>query len=177
MSVHPVYGAGIQTLDLWNISRLPLPLDQGSHPRKSFYMMIDFLRTLQRPKCAQRFAHHFVLSSTTSSAISRSVENQKLTITSNLSQNAFSLKSFFNHHKCNIAGSKMICIELQKFGGRSTQRLDPTLQSDWNDSSQRCKFSRTAKCNTNSEFIAAWSDLKLATWQWSPSILRLTGLL
>ena len=30
-NVHPVYGAGIQTHDLQNMSRHPLPLDQGSH--------------------------------------------------------------------------------------------------------------------------------------------------
>ena len=28
-NVHPVYGAGIQTHNLLNTSRLPLPLDQG----------------------------------------------------------------------------------------------------------------------------------------------------
>ena len=30
-NVHPVYGAGIRTHSLWNMSLLPLPLDQGSH--------------------------------------------------------------------------------------------------------------------------------------------------
>ena len=30
--VHPVYGAGIQTHDLLNMSRPPLPLDQGYCP-------------------------------------------------------------------------------------------------------------------------------------------------
>ena len=29
-NVHPVYGAGIQTHDLWNMSPLSQPLDQGS---------------------------------------------------------------------------------------------------------------------------------------------------
>ena len=28
-NVHPVYGAGILTHDLWNVNLLPLPLDQG----------------------------------------------------------------------------------------------------------------------------------------------------
>ena len=28
--VNPVYGAGIRTHDLWNMSLLPYPLDQGS---------------------------------------------------------------------------------------------------------------------------------------------------
>ena len=32
MNVHPGYGAGIRTHDLWNMSLLPLPLDQGSIP-------------------------------------------------------------------------------------------------------------------------------------------------
>ena len=32
MSVHPVYGTGIQTLDFSNMSHLPQPLDQGSRP-------------------------------------------------------------------------------------------------------------------------------------------------
>ena len=31
-NVHPVYGAGIRTHDLWNVSLFPLPLDQGSRP-------------------------------------------------------------------------------------------------------------------------------------------------
>ena len=31
-NVHPVYGAGIQTHNLWNMSLLPWPLDQGSRP-------------------------------------------------------------------------------------------------------------------------------------------------
>jgi len=31
-NVHPVYSAGIQTHDFWNMSLLPLPLDQGSRP-------------------------------------------------------------------------------------------------------------------------------------------------
>ena len=29
-NVHPVYSAGIQTHNLWNMSLLPKPLDQGS---------------------------------------------------------------------------------------------------------------------------------------------------
>ena len=29
-NVHPGYGAGIRTHDLWNVNLLPLPLDQGS---------------------------------------------------------------------------------------------------------------------------------------------------
>ena len=29
-NVHPVYGTGIQTHNLWNMSLLPKPLDQGS---------------------------------------------------------------------------------------------------------------------------------------------------
>ena len=31
-NVHPVYGPGIRTHDLHNVSLLPLPLDQGSRP-------------------------------------------------------------------------------------------------------------------------------------------------
>ena len=31
-NVHPVYGAGIRTHNLQNMSLLPLPLDQGSRP-------------------------------------------------------------------------------------------------------------------------------------------------
>ena len=31
-NVHPLYGAGIRTPDLSNMSRLPLPIDQGSRP-------------------------------------------------------------------------------------------------------------------------------------------------
>ena len=31
-NVHPVYGAGIRTHDLRNMSLLPRPLDQGSRP-------------------------------------------------------------------------------------------------------------------------------------------------
>ena len=31
-NIHPVYGAGIRTNDLWSMSLLPLPLDQGSRP-------------------------------------------------------------------------------------------------------------------------------------------------
>ena len=35
-NVHPVYGAGIRTYDdLWNMSLLPWPLDQGSRPTGS----------------------------------------------------------------------------------------------------------------------------------------------
>ena len=32
-NVHPVYSAAIRTHDLWNMSLLPYPLDQGSLPR------------------------------------------------------------------------------------------------------------------------------------------------
>ena len=32
-NVHPVYGAGIRTHDLWNMSFLPKSLDQGSRPQ------------------------------------------------------------------------------------------------------------------------------------------------
>ena len=32
-NVHPVYSAGIQTHDLWNMSLFPYPLDQGSGPK------------------------------------------------------------------------------------------------------------------------------------------------
>ena len=35
-NVHPVYGTGIQTHDLLNMSRHPLPLDQGSRPKKKY---------------------------------------------------------------------------------------------------------------------------------------------
>ena len=31
-NVHPVFGAGILTHDLQNVSLLPKPLDQGSRP-------------------------------------------------------------------------------------------------------------------------------------------------
>ena len=31
-NVHPEYGAGIRTHNLWDMSRHPLPLDQGSRP-------------------------------------------------------------------------------------------------------------------------------------------------
>ena len=37
-NVHPVYGAGIQTHDLLNMSHIPLPLDQDSHP-KGIYLV------------------------------------------------------------------------------------------------------------------------------------------
>ena len=33
ISLHPVSGTGIQTRNLLIISRLPKPLDQGSHPK------------------------------------------------------------------------------------------------------------------------------------------------
>ena len=36
-NVHPVYGAGIRTHNLRNVSLFPLPLDQGSHPSISYY--------------------------------------------------------------------------------------------------------------------------------------------
>ena len=37
-NIHPVYGARIRTHDLWNMSLLPGPLDQGSRPNYlSFY--------------------------------------------------------------------------------------------------------------------------------------------
>ena len=35
-NVHPVYGAGIRTHDLQNVSLFPLPLDQGSRPDDLF---------------------------------------------------------------------------------------------------------------------------------------------
>ena len=35
-NVHPVYGAGIQTNTLKNMSLLPLPPDHGSRPSKTF---------------------------------------------------------------------------------------------------------------------------------------------
>ena len=34
---HPIYGAGIRTNDLFNVGRLPWPLDQGSRPGKDCY--------------------------------------------------------------------------------------------------------------------------------------------
>ena len=37
-NIHPVYGAKIQTQDLWNMSLLPLPLDQGSRPKVNFLL-------------------------------------------------------------------------------------------------------------------------------------------
>ena len=36
-NVHSVYGAGIRTHDLWNMSLFPLPLDQGSRPTVAFF--------------------------------------------------------------------------------------------------------------------------------------------
>ena len=35
-NVHPIYGAGIRTHDLWNVSLFPQPLDQGSRPLFEF---------------------------------------------------------------------------------------------------------------------------------------------
>ena len=35
-NVHPVYGTGIQSHDHLNMSRHPLPLDQGSRPKKKY---------------------------------------------------------------------------------------------------------------------------------------------
>ena len=35
-NVHPVYGAGIRTYDLQNVSLFPKPLDQGSRPLSIF---------------------------------------------------------------------------------------------------------------------------------------------
>ena len=40
-NVHPVYGAGIRTHDLWNVSLLPQPLDQGSCPK--LFLVFPFL--------------------------------------------------------------------------------------------------------------------------------------
>ena len=36
-NVYPVYGAGIQTHDLWNVSLFPWPLDQGSRPFSDWF--------------------------------------------------------------------------------------------------------------------------------------------
>ena len=36
-NVHPVYGAGIRTHDLRNVSLFPWPLDQGSRPIKTMF--------------------------------------------------------------------------------------------------------------------------------------------
>ena len=35
-NVHPVYGAGIRSHDLWNMSLLPQPLDQGCRPSQHY---------------------------------------------------------------------------------------------------------------------------------------------
>ena len=39
-NVHPVYGVGIQTHDHWNMSLLPLPLDQGSRPPFTLFVEV-----------------------------------------------------------------------------------------------------------------------------------------
>ena len=41
-NVHPVYGVRIWTHNLWNISILPLPLDQGSRPFLSQLYLVLF---------------------------------------------------------------------------------------------------------------------------------------
>ena len=52
-NLHPVYGAGIRTHDLSNMSRHPKPLEQGSHPalRTLFGSMLSFLNN----KCWKLF--------------------------------------------------------------------------------------------------------------------------
>ena len=45
-NVHSVYGAGIQTHDLWNVSLLTLPLDQGSSHLGLFVHFCSFSNKL-----------------------------------------------------------------------------------------------------------------------------------
>ena len=40
-NVHPVYGAGIRTHDLRNVSLFPLPLDQGSRPNQKLFILLN----------------------------------------------------------------------------------------------------------------------------------------
>ena len=42
INVHPVYGAGIQTHNLRNMSLLPYPLDQGSRPKEVQFVWLNF---------------------------------------------------------------------------------------------------------------------------------------
>ena len=44
------YRAWIQTHDLWNMSLLPLPLDQGSRPLGIFYIKLDLVQEFWKLK-------------------------------------------------------------------------------------------------------------------------------
>ena len=46
-NVHPVYGAGIRTHNLQNVSLFPLPLDQGSRPMKKNCLIQNTQNRLQ----------------------------------------------------------------------------------------------------------------------------------
>ena len=48
-NVHPVYGAGIRTHDLWNVSLFPLPLDQGSRPYSQILYLLTPLLKIHLP--------------------------------------------------------------------------------------------------------------------------------
>ena len=41
-NVHPVYGAGIQSHDLWKVSLFPYPLDKGSRPFQPPFLSAHF---------------------------------------------------------------------------------------------------------------------------------------
>ena len=66
-NVHPVYGAGIRTHDLWNMSLLPLPLDEGSRPAFKYFHQLFLPAIFSR--CA--FASVRFVSSWARSAASR----------------------------------------------------------------------------------------------------------
>ena len=61
--VHPVYGAGIRTHDLWNMSLLPKPLDQGSRPYFGLVKPCSALVRLgqNRRHFSSKFQIHFCL--------------------------------------------------------------------------------------------------------------------
>ena len=48
-NVNPVYSVGIQTHNLWNVSLLPWPLDQGSRPyiQLFFFLIYGYYRILR----------------------------------------------------------------------------------------------------------------------------------
>ena len=41
-NAHPVYGPGIQTPNLWNMSLPPQPLDQGSRPSSALLSLLEY---------------------------------------------------------------------------------------------------------------------------------------
>ena len=59
-NVHPVYGAGIRTHNLCNISPLPYPLDQGSLPTvmeclPNIYETVVFLMVMAQDRLLYSF--------------------------------------------------------------------------------------------------------------------------